>query len=159
DDPRTLTAKLKSTYIGLWRADGESEIWVKTPDLALHSLDDFVLQGPMAMSCDPSCSNSAATALNLLIDAVGEELAACPRCWGGGYMIYNLEKGTQRPCGPDEALEDFNPAEQVFTCQSCSFGYRELFHEEFIWEVVANWGDEWSISRAEVLTWLAEQGK
>lgn len=99
-------------------------------------------------------SGPADLARSLLIDALGEA-AACPDCRGVGYVMYDpgIEESGPEPYDP-EALPD---GWDTLRCGSCDGGYRHLPYQEFKFAYVAGWGEEWRITRADILDWYRAQ--
>jgi hypothetical protein len=106
-------------------------------------------------------SGPAATAKSLLIDALGDR-AKCPTCGGCQQIIWRLPSAvppdvtTEAPIPFDTAIMDQCDPGSVSRCYDCDDGYRRLPYHDFTAAVVATWGDEFRISRREILTWLID---
>ena len=88
----------------------------------------------------------------LLLAALGQA-AACTACHGAAKLALS-EDGAQIPCGP--GIEDNCDPETITACQLCGDGYRDVPHQKFKSQVVANWDqdEEWVLDRAQIIAWL-----
>ena len=96
-------------------------------------------------------SGAAALARSLLIAALGPE-ARCPGCDGTGKQVHPLDAEIERPYQPGtDALE------LAFDCMYCDDGWRRLPYQDFKFAAVGRWGDDFQITRTQILNWLAAQ--
>jgi len=95
------------------------------------------------------------TARSLLIDVLGSD-AICPVCKGTRRVVYVAE-------GDGYRAEPFDPARHPCSKRGwpcgCSGGYKHLPVGAFADQFVIHWGDEWVMSRASILAWLARQAE
>ena len=116
-------------------------------------LDHVVRHSPSGFGWGYRGSGPCDTAWSLLIDALGDA-AVCPACQGSGRVVYVAGDGAPR-------AEPFDPASHPWSrngwpCE-CAGGYRLLPYVRFVDQFVAGWADEWLMSRADILSWLAAQ--
>lgn len=103
-------------------------------------------------------SGPADCARSLLLAAAGPE-GNCHDCLGTGRTVYDRE--TDADAGPfDPALQDEYARRglAVATCGGypCDSGSRvtPAIYQDFKFEFVAAWGDDWRMSRDQVMGWL-----
>jgi hypothetical protein len=129
-------------------------VMLESPDGAwICVLQHVVQHSPSGLNWGYHGSGARDTAWSLLVDALGDA-ATCPACHGTGRIVYVTRNGLRR-------AEPFDPARHPWSrygwqCE-CSGGYRHLPYGNFADQFVASWGDEWIMSRADILSWLAAQ--
>lgn len=119
----------------------------------IGTLTHIVRHSPSGLNWGFHGSGTCDTAWSLLIDALGDA-ALCPSCQGTGQVVYVTRQG-------DCSAEPFDPGRHPWSkhgwlCE-CSGGYRQLPYARFADQFAARWDDEWVMSRADVLSWLAAQ--
>jgi hypothetical protein len=141
------------TYRGL--DDGGSVNVVDVGDGVQHVmlLPHFVKHSPGGFSWGYAGSGPSELARCLLIHALGDR-ALCATCHGRGKVVEDGVLGAFRP-----ALEGDDPA-AVTGCVDCDSGFApevERCYQTFKFEHVAAWpqGEEWEITREEILAWHA----
>jgi hypothetical protein len=109
---------------------------------------------PTGMNWGYGGSGPADCARSLLIAALGPH-AACLHCRGTGKQVVVSPEGYEpweAPYDPDNHQDD----EPIVTCWGCGgdgYRVRPEVYQRFKWEFVAGWGDEWRMSRADILAW------
>jgi len=133
----------------------------------LGVLSPVLYHSPTGLNWGYGGSGAADCARSLLINALGKQAAACPICDGTQLTVYDdtipwpdgRGQGDFRPyCAEhDGPPEDLDP-ELSGKC-FCNGGYRDLPYQRFKFAFVAGWPQdgEWTITRAEILTWLDAQ--
>lgn len=116
-------------------------------------LHHVVRHSPTGFSWGYAGSGPADLARSLLIAALGDE-AKCPDCKGSQKIGWNRTTEQDEPYDPARA-SDYEP-ETVGKCY-CDDGYRNLPYQDFKFQFVAGWGDQWRISRDEIRTWYLTQ--
>jgi hypothetical protein len=147
------------------RRAGPAPIAIETPAGEVTGLLHNHARGksPDGFAWSYGGSGPAATAKSLLIDALGDR-AKCHTCAGTQQIVYGSPSTlTARPFDParDAAIpgnpdEDGYEGPARFDCPDCDDGYRRLPYQDFKAAFVATWGDEFRISRREILTWLID---
>jgi len=85
-------------------------------------------------------ASPADTTRSVLLAALAEA-AVCETCRGTGHTAAcNVAAANRAPAMP---------------CANCNRGYRRVPHRQFTTEHVAHSGDQWRISRGQILAWLA----
>lgn len=141
-------------YHGYRHGSSGPVVALESPDgTRVGILQHVVRHSPSGLNWGFHGSGACDTAWSLLIDALGDG-AICPSCRGTGRVVYVTRHGH---CG----AEPFDPGRHPWSkhgwqCE-CSGGYRHLPYGKFAGQFVARWGDEWSMSRSDVLSWLAAQ--
>ena len=69
-----------------------------------------------------------------------------------GRVVYVTDHGRTQAEPFDRARHPWS--EHGWACE-CSGGYRHLPYADFAGEFAARWGEEWRMSRASILSWLA----
>jgi len=121
----------------------------------LHKLRQIGQASAGRMTWGYTGSGPFDTAFSILVDAVGDD-AICSICKGTYQVVYVAEGDGYRP-------EPFDPVRHQWTTRgwtcTCAHGYSHLPAGEFCDQFVDHWGDEWRISRSDVLAWLEERNK
>ncbi len=113
---------------------------------------------PTGMSWGYQGSGPADTARSLLIAVLGDD-AKCRACSGTRKVTYDPEQEEHQPRPYDPARDPPDHADSgphASRCWHCDDGYRPLPYQEFKREHVATWGEEWRVSRSQILSWLKE---
>ena len=142
-------------YHGYREGASSRVIALELPDgTRIGWLEHVVRHSPSGFGWGYHGSGPSDTAWSLLVDAAGDA-AICQACQGTGRVVYVTEDGLTRaePFGPTRHPWSTNG----WQCE-CSGGYLSLPYTRFADQFVASWADEWFISRASVLSWLAAQG-
>jgi len=143
-------------YHGVYRQAGGSVILTETPDGELTGVVHHVVKhSPTGIGWGYAGSGAADCARSLLIAALGDDAARCPRCDGTCRVVITGNE-RERPYDP-AADADIDP-ELVADCWACDDGYRRVPYQEFKFEYVAGWDRDWRMSRADILAWLARHG-
>ncbi len=134
------------------RENGDTIITVETaggqhigmlPHIARHS--------PSGMNWGYRGSGPCDTALSLLLAALGDD-AICPLCQGSGRVVYTGD-------GEDTRIEPYDPSHHPWTRRgwscTCDAGFRKVPYMQFT-DIVAGWGNEWTITHSRILAWLQE---
>ncbi|MEU4511700.1 DUF6166 domain-containing protein [Nonomuraea wenchangensis] len=143
-------------YHGYRRKIGGSFIAIETPEGAqLGMVAHLPLHSPTGLSWGYYGSGAADCARSLLIAALGAD-AACRSCKGTVKVVFDPDTGKEVPYEPGEA-HTYDP-ELIFRCV-CEDGYRiaPALYQAFKFMFVSRWGEEWRMSRAGILAWLASQ--
>jgi hypothetical protein len=132
---------------------GAALIAIETPDGAQVGVVRHVVKhSPSGLSWGYSGSGPADCARSILIAAIGEDQALCLACGGTRRVVYDPTTDDFRPYVPGADAD----ADYASTCGDCDDGYRQLPYQQFKFDVVAGWGDEWRMPLAEVVAWLSE---
>jgi hypothetical protein len=113
-------------------------------------LHHLVRHSPSGMNWGYAGAGPCDAALSLLLDALGAD-AVCPVCRGGKRVVYVPDGSSYRAEPLDPAIH--GSARRDWPCR-CWEGYVDVPYGDFVGEFVADWGDEWRISRKEILAWL-----
>ena len=126
-------------------------IALESPGLPVRSLRHVVRHSPSGLNWGYRGSGPCDTARSLLLDALGED-AACPQCRGCARVVYVAD-------GEGFRAEPFDPVRHPWTRRGwlcvCSDGYRPVPYMAFV-DVVAVWGQEWTMRRSDILAWLED---
>jgi hypothetical protein len=139
-------------YHGHRRHPFECVVTVESADGELIGvLPHIPLHSPTGMNWGYAGAGPRDTARSLLIDALGPD-AICPVCQGTCRVTYVAE-------GDGYRAVPFSPARcprsrHGWRC-TCSGGYKHLPYGAFADQFVTHWGDEWAITAASILAWLA----
>ncbi|MGW4639617.1 DUF6166 domain-containing protein [Sphaerisporangium sp. NPDC004334] len=108
---------------------------------------------PTGMGWGYAGSGAADCARSLLLDALGDR-ARCCACGGTGQVVFDVATETEQPYDPAKA-DTYDP-ELIGGCHECEEGSLVVpaVYQAFKFEFVAGWGDEWRMSRAEILAWF-----
>jgi len=111
-------------------------------------------RGPDGFAWGYSGVGPAVLARSLLVSALGPA-AACPACRGHRKVALDSATGAAVPYW--DLAESTTDLGDVLECDDCADGYRDLPHQEFKAAVIVLLpaGREWTLSRAEILRWLA----
>lgn len=140
-------------YRGYRESASGRVIALESPDgTRIGWLDHVVRHSPSGFGWGYHGSGACDTAWSLLIDALSDA-AICPACQGTGRVVYVAEGGIPRAEPFDAARHPWS--RNGWPCE-CSGGYRSLPYARFVDQFVAGWADEWMMSRASILSWLAE---
>jgi hypothetical protein len=91
----------------------------------------------------------------LLVDALGPAAARCDECNGTGRVVLVAEEGYEREEPYDPArIAEYDPLD-VGACM-CEDGHRPLPVADFVTDHISAWPARWSVSRRELLSWLAK---
>lgn len=115
-----------------------------------------VRHSPTGFSWGYAGSGPADLARSLLIAALGDK-AKCPTCEGCGRVAWLLDESMEDPVPFDAAISGTYDPDSVGPCYECDGGYRHLPYQDFKFQFVAGWGDDWQISRDEIRAWYATQ--
>jgi hypothetical protein len=150
------------SYHGVRRSDGTVRVTLERPAttavgdpcgwLVLGELPHVVQHSPSGMNWGFGGSGPADLARSLLLHALGDA-RFCRACDGAGYVIHDAD-GT-RPLDP---TRDAAGAENLaaYPCPDCDDGLAPIRVQRFKWEFVTHWGDEWRMSRLEILHWIID---
>ena len=149
-------------YHGNGSGAGGRLIRIETPDgQRIGVLHHVVRHSPTELTWGYGGSGPADTARSLLIAALGRD-ALCRTCGGTGRLVLDPAAHGEPPpipWDPHKPPEEY-AAEglEVTECWDweCDSGYRRLPYQAFKWDHVANWGNEFQISRTQILTWLSQ---
>jgi hypothetical protein len=142
-------------YHGVYRETGGSAILIETPAGELLGMVRHVIKhSPTGIGWGYAGSGAADCARSLLIAALGEDTACCPTCRGARQLV--ITGDGERPYDP-AADADADP-ELLAGCWDCDDGYRRVPYQQFKFDYVAKWDDDWRMSRADILDWLARNG-
>jgi hypothetical protein len=143
-----MTAALTPAERFYYQGRGHRVICVD-PVAEIHSpLPHRVRHSPGGLAWGNPGPGAADLALSLIVHALGT-LAVCPACGGSGEF-WDAD---------DDWDDDDEPRGAVWleVC-GCDGGLRPLPYQEFKTQVVARWpAAGWTITRAEILRWLARQ--
>lgn len=143
-------------YRGHRPTAGGGVVTVETAEgTVLGLLRHYVLHSPTGFSWGYLGSGAAETARCLLLAALDDP--RCPACAGHGLTVLTGHgEFAERPFDPD-VDSPLDPA--VLACIDCDRStLRTVPYQQFKEQVVARWGEEWRITRAEIRAWLAGQG-
>lgn len=112
----------------------------------------MVRHSPTGFSWGYGGSGPADLARSLLIAALGDK-ANCDTCAGTRRIAWAETELEPRPF--DLAV---HPEGDAVKCFDCDDGYRRLPYHAFKFHYVAAFGDEWRMTRAEILDWLTAVG-
>jgi hypothetical protein len=127
-------------------------VHLETPDgRVLGRLRHVVWHSPAGMNWGYGGSGPADCARSILIHALGPDVV-CRTCAGTTAVVYHPATDQYRPADPRRATG--HDPELVSLCWDCTDGYRPLPYQRFKFDVVARFGPEWRMRRAEVLTWF-----
>ena len=107
-------------------------------------LPHTVRHSPSGMNWGYRGSGPCDTALSLLLAALGDD-AICPLCQGSDRVIYTGD-------GRDTCIRTLRPGTLPCTCDA---GFRKVPYMQFT-DIVAGWGNQWTITRSRILAWLQE---
>jgi uncharacterized protein DUF6166 len=123
---------------------------------AWHHLGDLphrVRHSPTGMAWGFSGAGPADLARSLLLHAVDNP--RCAECAGTRYVV-DLDRGGERTRALDPYAEDlYTPGLTGGPCPKCEDGTARVPYQRFKHQIVTNWDDQWRITRAELLAWLA----
>jgi Family of unknown function (DUF6166) len=135
------------------RPGGAGLVTVDTPDgQTLGLLPHVARHSPTGFGWGYQGSGPADLARSLLIAVLAEQ-AICRTCAGRGQVVYDPEPDREVPRDPS------HDPELVMACADCDDRGRyrsDLPYQHFKRACVATFGDEWTISRGEILAWLAK---
>jgi len=123
-------------------------------------LHHVVKHSPTGLSWGYSGSGPADTARSVLIAALGDA-ARCPACKGTGKVVWTADDECEDPVPYDPAVHSGTGSGIEFvvdSCYDCDDGWRVLPYQDFKREFVAGWGEEWRMSREDILAWLRDRG-
>jgi hypothetical protein len=135
-------------------------VTVEAPDgTVVGTLRHVVRHSPTGYTWGYAGSGPADLARSLLIAALGDA-AKCTTCRGGRRVLFVDEAGDPAAYDPEDPAHVIiaRATEGPLTCWDCEDGYRRLPYQDFKFEYVATWPASWTISRAEILAWLASRG-
>jgi hypothetical protein len=142
-------------YHGVYRQVGGCVIVTETPDGEPTGVVNHVVKhSPTGIGWGYLGSGAADCARSLLIAALGEDAARCPTCRGTRQLV--ITSDGERPYDP-AADADTDP-ELLAGCWDCDDGYRRMPYQQFKFDHVARWDNDWRMSRADILAWLARNG-
>ena len=165
----TTNAATDVVYHGNHRGpSGPGTVTVETPaGEVLGLLNHVVRHSPTGLSWGYGGSGPADTARSILLAALGDS-GRCPTCAGRGRVAFTADEEEPEPYdrekhGPDPKYHPGDEAVRedlvIDSCYDCDGdGHVHVPYMEFKFDVVAGWGDEWRITRAEVLAWLTAHG-
>ena len=138
-------------YHGYRRQPSEQIIELETQaGVKIGVLQHVVRHSPTGMNWGYVGAGPCDTALSLLLDVLGAK-AICRLCHGSQRIVY-IPEGTSYRAEPfDPVLH--GSARRGWACE-CWGGYIDVPYGDFVDEFAANWGDEWTISRWKILSWL-----
>ena len=117
----------------------------------IRMLRHVVRHSPSGLSWGYLGSGPCDTARSLLLDALGED-ALCPECQGFACVVYVAD-------GDGYRGEPFDPVRHPWAKRgspcACSDGYRMVPYMDFV-DIVAEWGEEWVMTRSRILAWLEQ---
>jgi hypothetical protein len=147
-------------YHGRGSGAGGRPIRIETPDgRHIGVLRHVVRHSPTGLSWGYGGSGPADTARSLLIAALGPD-ATCRTCGGTGRLVFDPNAGEEPspvPWDPTKPPEEYTARGlEVTQCWDCDEGFRQLPCQAFKWAHVATWGDEFGISRTQILVCLSE---
>jgi hypothetical protein len=112
---------------------------------------------PTGFSWGYGGSGPAELARAMLIDALGDE-AVCPTCRGAGMVAVEEDETSHEILEVPWTGDPDGAPDNVMTCLDCDRdGVRRLPYQQFKWDIIARLPDEWTIPRADVLAWWAQQ--
>jgi hypothetical protein len=149
-------------YHGNGSGAGGRPILVETPDgRQTGVLRHVVRHSPTGLTWGYGGSGPADTARSLLIAALGRD-AICRTCGGTGRLVFDPNAEEEQPpipWDPGRPSEEYAvDGLEITQCWDweCDDGYRRLPYQAFKWEHVATWGNEFRISRSQILSWLSQ---
>lgn len=149
-------------YHGNGSGAGGRPVLTETPDgRQTGVLRHVVRHSTTGLSWGYGGSGPADTARSLLIAALGRN-ATCRTCGGAGRLVFDPKGGEESspgPWDPSRPPEEYSAnGLEVAQCWDweCDDGYRQVPYQAFKWEHVATWGDEFRISRNQILAWLSQ---
>ncbi len=149
-------------YHGSGGGAGGRPILIETPDgRQIGAVRHVVRHSPTGLSWGYGGSGPADTARSLLIAALGPD-AICRTCAGTGRLAFDPNAGEEQlplPWNPSRPPEAYaSDGLQVTKCWDweCDAGIRQLPYQAFKWEHVTTWGNEFRISRNQILSWLSQ---
>lgn len=143
-------------YHGYLQGPADYVIVLESPDgERIGALEHVVRHSPSGFNWGYVGAGPCDTALSLFIDAMGDA-SVCPACQGTERVVYVTREGLS-------VAEPFDADRHTWSKDgwpcTCSGGYRHLPYGKFVDEFVVRWGDEWIMSRASILSWLAAQAE
>jgi len=103
-----------------------------------------VVDSPTGLSWGFVGSGPADTARSVLLAALDED-ARCQTCHGTGYLTADNADTIRRSAASTART----------ACTDCDRGYRHVPYRLFTTDHVAHWGEQWCMTRQQVLDWLA----
>lgn len=151
-------------YHGICGPDSRAEILAE--DLAgrrLRRVPHIVRHSPTGVNWGYGGSGPADAARSLILDALGDQ-GTCAECGGTGKVVYDPDDGHESQTtayDPHRSPQDYaDDGLEVTSCwqTDCDGGYRQVPYQAFKWDNVAGWENDWTIRRAQILTWLQAAG-
>jgi hypothetical protein len=133
-------------------AAGPAMVTVETPDgETIGVLRHVVMKSPTGFNWGYNGSGPAELARCLLLAALDND--RCLVCGGDRWVVYDVAQHTERRYQPG-----VDPQELALTCGDCDGGYRRVPYQTFKEQYVCRWGDQWRVTRSELLGWLRDHG-
>jgi hypothetical protein len=140
-------------YEGHRDIERRTTVTVHEPGAAPVPLTHYPRHSPAGFEWGYGGSGPADLARALLIDALGKA-ALCPDCEGSRKVVFLHPETDPEPVPYCPEIADGLDLELVAPC-ICTDGIRTLPYHDFKFAVVAGWsGDDWRITRAEIIEFL-----